>query len=385
MKSYFASSHEEEKQNWYLIFLKEKEETLVKESGYKKVKTQKKLYYCEQGKINYPFTYVRNSSGKIYSPLREYLNLGKNQKMSPDFKNKLILKTTRTTYQKCVEDIRDSFDVEISKRTLNRYVLKLNEEHSVTQKPSSDKRILVGDSTKVKSKSKGKHEVFGFIALNYETNESSLVAFEINQKPSEIAKKIDFNQYDVFVGDADLGLRNFYQGKIDFHLCHRHSINDVSYYLWMGGMKKKEKMYLMHEFESILYTLQKSTKKYWVDYDYKRLEKRINQTREALKNFACKLLSINKDQAGRFILDNFEYMLTAAKLALVGIKVPWTTNHAERLMQEMGVRTKKKGMTWTEKGLKVILNLILIRYFLAKNKRNYKEILFNKFKKVVEI
>jgi hypothetical protein len=37
-------------------------------------------------------------------------------------------------------------------------------------------------------------------------------------------------------------------------------------------------------------------------------------------------------------------------------------------MQEIGVRTKKKGMNWTEKGLKAILNLVLKRYFLPKER-----------------
>lgn len=68
-------------------------------------------------------------------------------------------------------------------------------------------------------------------------------------------------------------------------------------------------------------------------------------------------------------MDHIEHMVTAANLALVGIKVPWNTNHAERLMQEMGIRTKKKGMNWTEKGLKAVLNMVLARYFLPRGWR----------------
>jgi hypothetical protein len=109
-------------------------------------------------------------------------------------------------------------------------------------------------------------------------NNSSLVAFEINKSPSEIAKNIDFSHYKVFVGDGDQGLKNFYNGKIDFHLCHRHAINDVSYYLWRNGMKKRDKEELMNKFKSILYTLQNSVKKYWNDRDNFRLVNRIVKT-----------------------------------------------------------------------------------------------------------
>ena len=41
-------------------------------------------------------------------------------------------------------------------------------------------------------------------------------------------------------------------------------------------------------------------------------------------------------------------------------------------MQELGVRTKKKGMNWSEKGLAAITHLTLARYFAPQKRRNYK-------------
>ncbi len=385
MKSYNLFSQKEDKTNWFIFFLQNKEKELVKLSGNKRVKTQKKLYYCEQGKFNYPFVYVKSNYGRIYSPLRLFLNLGKNQKMSPEFKAKLEVKSSRTTYQKAVEDIFDSFNFKISKKTLNRYVIEDGNKLDILTQPSSNQNILIGDSTKVRNGKKGHHEVFGFIALDYETNESSLVSFEINESPAKIAEKIDFNQYQVFVGDADLGLRNFYQNKIDFHLCHQHAINDVSFYLWRDGMKKKEKEFLMKKFKSILFTLKNSTEKYWKDNKNGRLINRIIRTKKNLRSFAAELSTLEKHEAARFVMDHIEHMVTAAKYALLGVRVPWTTNHAERLMQEIGIRTKKKGMNWTEKGLNAILKIVLNRYFLPKNRRNYKEIMNINYNKVVEI
>jgi hypothetical protein len=385
MKSYFVSSYEEEKNNWYIDFLISKESELISNLGFKRVKTQKKVFYCEQGKLNYNFIYVKDPNNLIFSPLREFLNIGKNQNMSDEFKQKLILKATRTTYQKAIEDIFESFNFWISKKTLNRYVIEEGQKVIPISKPKETEIVLVGDSVKIRNGKKGHHEVFGFISLDYDSNNSSLVAFEINKSPSEIAKNIDFSHYKVFVGDGDPGLKNFYNGKIDFHLCHRHAINDVSYYLWKGGMKKRDKEELMNKFKSILYTLQNSVKKYWNDRDNLRLVNRIVKTKEDLRYFAAELSSLEKHDSARFIMDHREHLVTAARYALLDIKVPWNTNHAERLMQEMGIRTKKKGMNWTEKGLSAMLKMILKRYFLPTERRIYKEVFNNNIKKVIKI
>lgn len=384
MSNHTVSCVEQEKQNIYLRFLQEKEETLIKSLNLNIIKTQKKVFYCEFGKIKYNFKYVKNEKGKLFSPLREYLNLGIYQNMSPDFKNKLMMKASRTTYRKACEDIYDSFGFYLSRKTLNKYVIENGSKIEIIQKPKSEENILIGDSTKVRNGKKGHHEVMGVLSLNYEEKSSSLTAFEINISPSEIASKIDISRYSAFVGDADLGLRNFFKDKIPFHLCHQHAINDVSYFLWRDGMKKIDKKELMNKFKSILYTLQNSVKKYWTDKNDIRLINRIIKTKESLREFSAELSILQKHDSARFIMDHREHLVTAARLALIGIKCPWTTNHAERLMQEIGIRTKKKGMNWTENGLKAMLNMVLKRYFLPQKQRNYKEVFISKQNKVIE-
>ena len=58
--------------------------------------------------------------------------------------------------------------------------------------------------------------------------------------------------------------------------------------------------------------------------------------------------------------------------AVQGIKVPFTTNYIEKVMQEIGVRTKKKGMNWGERGLSAMMRLTLSRFFTPQKDRNYK-------------
>jgi hypothetical protein len=304
--------------------------------------------------------------------------------MSPDFKNKLAMKASRTTYQKAVEDINESFDFKISKKTLNRYVIETAAELEVAKEAGDEQDVLLADSTKIRDGNKGHHEVMAAISLDYAANSSSLAAFGINAKPKEMARSIEIERYKAFVGDADLGLRNFFSGKIPFQLCHQHAINDVSFYLWREGMNKREREPLMRKFKSVLYTLQNSTKKYWRCNKTGRLVNRIIRTRKNLRSLAAEFSARGRHEAARYVMDHSEHMVTASKLALLGTKVPWTTNHAERLMQEIGVRTKKKGMNWTEKGLKAVLNLVLKRYFLPKERRNYKEVFAQSVKEVAE-
>lgn len=374
MKFPFASTQREDNQKWFISFLKTKESELISESGCRRVKTQEKVFYCEQGKIIYNFVYVQGTNGLI-SPLREYLGIGKYQNMSLDFKQKLIMKASRTTYQKAIEDIHDSFEFWIAKKTLNRYVIKDRKSVEICTEPEEGQDVLVADSTKVRNGKKGHHEVFAAISLNYHNNTSSLTAFAVNKQAKDIAKTLDLTQYKAFVGDADLSLRNFFKGKMPFQLCHQHAIRDVSINLWKEGMKKKQRDPFMKELEEILYTLQNSTKKYWKDNNTKRLVNRIINTKKRLRSLAAKFSTIGMFEATRYLMDHIDHIVTAANMALLETKVPWTTNHAERLMQEIGVRTKKKGMNWTEDGLKAMLNIVLRRYFLPKQRRTYKEIM----------
>ena len=370
--------------NWYISFLKKKEYELILDLGYKRVKTQKKIFFCEHGKIVYSFVYVKPDNGCSFSPLREYLGIGRFQNMSLGFRNKLVMKASRTTYQKAVEDISDSFSFAISKKTLNRYVINIAGKLDITQEASDNQNILLADSTKVRDGKGGHHEVMAVMSLDYESNSSSLTALGINAKPKGLADGIQLDKYKVFVGDADLGLRNFFNEKTQFHLCHQHAITDVSFFLWKDGMSKKERDPLMRKFKSVLYTLQNSTKKYWRSNKTGRLVNRIIKTRRNLRSLAAEFSARGKHEAARYVMDHIEHMITAAKLALLGTKVPWTTNHAERLMQEIGVRTKKKGMNWTEQGLKAMLNIVLKRYFLPHEQRTYKDVLVQTVKKVVE-
>ena len=81
---------------------------------------------------------------------------------------------------------------------------------------------------------------------------------------------------------------------------------------------------------------------------------------------------MNHMKAADFLERHIEHLTTAAELAISKrIQVPWTTNKIERMMREIGKRTKKKGMCWSEDGLKRIVSMNLKRYMVPFKQRKY--------------
>ena len=367
-----SMSQDDEKQQVYLSYLCSKEQALLAPLGLPHAKTQKKRFSSEFGTLEYMFIYIKNKQGRLFSPLREHLGLGLYMSMSADFRAKLVMKCSRTSYQKAVEDTQDSFGVKLSKKTLFRYVAASNPANLCT-KPKKGQNILLCDSTKVRQMHEGHHSVTAVVSLNASTNSSSLAAYGVNQPLESMTKNLNLTKYDAFVGDGDLAFRPLYaEGKLPFHLCHQHGIRDLSFYLWQEKMDKENRKRYDAWLKAHLYALQKSTAKYWDDHDKERLTARIEKTRMGIQNIADDLEKVGSIEGPRYLRVHQEHLLTAAILALQGIKVPFTTNYIEKVMQEIGVRTKKKGMNWGERGLSAMMRLTLSRFFTPQKDRNYK-------------
>lgn len=373
----------------YLILLVEKERFLVEQlcgtrysrdnAGFQRCKTQKKTILTKFGKIRHAFIYVKEKiTSNIFSPLLNCLDIGAYQRLSNDFKQVLSRKASRSTYQLGVEDIQDSYGFSISRQTLHTYVKQTCSAISCIGEPDPSHAILLADGTKVKNGKETKHHEVRVVASYGEENNKVILAQEINKEWHEMATCLDFKQYRVLVSDGELGIQNnLCKEHMKFQLCHRHAINDVSFYLWRNGCGREKAKPYVGRLEQLLYTLQNSTAKYWKDNDIMRLARRIRRTKKYLNELAELLIVKGFVQAGEFLQRHINHLTTAAELAPTGLKVPWTTNGMERLMQEVGKRTKKKGMYWSEEGLQRILSMVLKRYVLPKNRRTYIEIFAN--------
>jgi len=260
-------------------------------------------------------------------------------------------KASRNPYRDASIDLADSNNVDISHTTIWSYAKKacIGFDYIADSDSGNSNRVVVADGTKANNRNGGKHELRAVISVG---NKTTLLSFSVNKSWQDIVKSIDLNQYDVLVSDAESGLYQAFNG-IRFQLCHLHAIRDTGYYLWQDGLKKKESKLYVSQLETILYTLQNSTKKYWDDMDDIRLMKRIEWTKIELQRMITFLRSMNHHPAADFIERHLDHLTTAAELAISkGLVVPWTTNEIERMMREFGKRTKKKGMCWSEDGIK---------------------------------
>lgn len=353
---------------------------------FKRIKTRKKSILTRFGRIEKHFVYVQNQkTGKIFAPLLDSLGIEKHQHMSREFKQVLSRKASRTTYQKSVEDIEDSFSFSICRQTLHSYVKDTCSELEIEQEANPEHRVILADGTKVKGLNKMKHEPKTVISLGEDASDKVLLKQSIKETWQEIANGLDLSQYDVFVGDGEHGLASaFCKGKTKFHFCHEHAKRDLAYYLWKDGLSKKEYQEYTQTLESILHTLQNSTKKHKEDKNWQRLIWRISWAKREVNTLAAMLSCRGLFESSAFLMRNKEYFVTAAEMAIIGINVPWSTNVMERIMREVGDRTKKKGMYWSEEGLHRVLKMVLRRYFLPQNQRTYKEIFASTQKEAVK-
>jgi len=371
-------------QEAYIFFLQQKEQTLLEEycggrysrvnSVYKRIKTAAKYVYTRFGKIRYCFVYVKNQAGKIFSPLLEYLSIDKHQHMSKDLRNRLRDKASKMTYAEAVEDIANSFGFQLHRQTLWR--LNQSSEELVFVKPDKNHVILLADGTKVRSNNGKHHEPRVVMSTKPDSKEKSIVSFEANKSWNQIAENIDFSNFKVIVGDNEPGLRhNLQKQHMLFQLCHHHAETDLSYYLWKDRLPKLARNEFMKPFIATLHTVQNSTTKYFRDKNKARLLSRIAWANKQIDIVAVRIKQRDLPLASEFLERNKQCLFTAAILAVKeDLQVPWTTNQIERLMKELGKRTKKKSMRWSVNGLKVILQAVLKRYFLPPEKRNYKNI-----------
>ena len=369
----------------YIFLLEAKEACLVERlcgkrynrerRDFVRLKTKKRVILTRNGRVERYFVHVKNvKSGEVFSPLLRELGIGKGQQCSVEFKQVLARKASKMPYRKSVEDIRDSFGFGLSRMTLHKYVQEECSSLDIEQTGPVDHRVLLGDGTKVRN-GDGHHEARAIMSIGQDTSDKALLRHAINTTWKDMAKSIDLQQYRAFVGDGEPGLQEaLCAPHMKFHYCHEHAHRDVALFLWKDGLGKKEYSQYVERFKSILYCLQHSTEKHKRDKDWSRLSWRILWAKQEIRNLAALLSTKELHTAAGFLMRHVDHFTTAAELAIEGINMPWTTNAIERVMQEIGNRTKKKGMYWSEQGLDNILKMVLKRYFLPNDQRTYKDV-----------
>ena len=91
------------------------------------------------------------------------------------------------------------------------------------------------------------------------------------------------------------------------------------------------------------------------------LEGRIKEAEKALNEFAEEMESKGYWRVSRFFRKHMKNFLLFAYKRLEGINIPWHNNRMERKMGEIAKRMNK-WMSWSARGAKNLLNLLLRRY-----------------------
>lgn len=338
-------------------------------ADYRRYKTRKRTIVTTHGALTMSFVYIQHKETKdSFSPLMACLDIKKYQHVSQEFKEICAKKASRSSYRDASIDFMDSNNVDISHTTIWTYSKEACVELDCTTEPDIDDRVIMADGTKAHSQDGGKHDIRAVISIG---DKPALLSLTINTTWRDIAESIDLEQFDVLVADGEPGLHSNIS-DLRFQLCHEHAKRDTRFYLWKDGLTKKQYDLYVSKLERILHTLQNSTKKYWKDKDDVRLMKRIQWTKSELRKLIMLLRRSGYHQAGNFLDRHINHLTTAAELAISkGINVPWTTNKIERMMKEIGKRTKKKGMCWSESGLMRVTSLNLKRYMVPFKQRKY--------------
>ncbi len=363
-------------------FLIEKEEKLITDycgiknsrnnsSHWKRYKTRKSTIYTENGKFTHDFQIIKHEKTKqVICPLKVLLGILPKQRISEDLKQKIFSKLSLGTYQRTSEDVANSFNINYTRQHIHYLFKNYQAQTEIIFNENTTDKILMCDGVKTCG---NKFETKVLTSLD-ENQNSTLIAKEINVNWEELFTKVNLKQYAVCVGDCEPGLKQALISKgVRFQNCHIHAIRVFGYFLWKDNVPKEERKNVIPFLESLLYTLQNSTKKFFIDKDVLRLLERISKTKEGLEKLIKLCLEKGYEYSAAYLKNNKDYLITAAELAIEkGLVVPWTTNQMERCMREIGYRTKKKGMNWSKSGLNRIVNLVLKRYFLPVEERYYK-------------
>jgi len=325
------------------------------------------------GKITLKITHVKNTLGEFFSPLLQVLGIRKYQHIPKDIENRIRDKACKMSYRDVAEDVRNSFEFKISRQE----VWRINQSNNpVPISSSKSHKILLADGTKIKGINGGHLEPRALMSIDSGKKEKCLLSLETSKSWDEIAGNLDLEGFRVLVADGEQGLAEaLVKSHMKFQFCHLHAIRDLSFYLWQDKLEKNARSEFIKPLKEILYTVQNSTKKYFVDKDKARLLWRIHWANKEINKLIARLKKRECEKSAEFLERNKKYLFTAAQLAITdNLRVPWNTNVAERLMKEIGKRTKKKSMRWSANGLMSVLSATLKRYFLPPEKRCYKNI-----------
>jgi transposase-like protein len=344
-----------------------------KNRQFKRAGTTERTLSTRHGKVNFKLAKVYSKeSGSIMRPLLLYVGVEPRKRIVEDLVLECAEAAIYLTYRDSKAVIENLTCAEVSRTRIHECVRKVGEFMNEERRKAlaKDQELIEGDGTKSHGLHGKKNEINVILGKKLDTGEKTLLGLGVNEDWKETASQFK-GKAKVAVSDNEPSLRNALLEKAaNYQACVRHSVNDVSFYLWNAGLPKEYRKGVVKRLTAVLETLHCSVKKHLADQDFERLNWRIGWTLSKLEELSGELIEDGLETVARFIRNAANYLVTFAKIALKETCIPITNNLIERLMGEVAKRIKHKWMHWSTKGLENLLNILLARYC---NKRFYGE------------
>lgn len=321
----------------------------------------------------------RREAGHGYrftSPILDVLSI-RDVKYSREVKMVCADLAATTSYGEASRKAESTLKLKIPKRTIHSFVQEIGAKvrRARRRKPASSTPaatttkddhgerqlpVVMADGTKTHSVYATNNDVRVAVSCGNDGGQARLLGIAVNRGWGSIPRP---SGEHVLVSDGERSIvNNLASGPELTQLDLVHAIKEPLFKLWGEGMSKEQRDVVSKEMSRILFTLVNSVKKHRQDSDTGAIEVRVESTLAELHGLAESLLKRGYRNASGFISKNAELMVTFAKLAVVGIDIPYTSNTIERLMGAIAARCKHRWMHWSTKGLENILWILLVQY-----------------------
>jgi len=339
--------------------------------NYRRAGKRMRTVITKAGRVQFRLQKITDlRTGRVSTPFLKKLGVGRRERCTRDIKKACIDLITRLSYRDTSNSIKDTLSIKVSKSRVHDFVREIApviEAANQVNVMMDRVECITADGTKTHGLNGKKNEVNVVIGFDPRTNKKKLLKAHVNKNWGKTGREVkDMKVVDedaVLVSDAEKAVRYALLEKdMQYQMCVRHAINDVSYKMWHEGMPLEERKGIQKETSKILYTLKNSTDRHIQDGNHRRLECRINWALKELKRVARCLRDDGYRKVWKFIQNSGNHLVTYAKLAMKGMRIPHTSNLIERLMGEIAKRVKNKWAHWSTNGLENLLNILLVRY-----------------------
>ncbi|PKG31637.1 transposase [Methanoregula sp.] len=344
---------------------------------YRRAGTSRKTVITSVGPVTIPVNKVRDTErNRVTKPLYDRVQFaGKHRyqtsvsMISVDFAQKM-------SYRDTVEELSLVIREVPSRMTINNLVKEFGKSIGIGTGGKST-RVLMADGTKAHSQEPGVKQNEINVALGINDDNKILLGVTVNQKWERLAEKLGdekmLSEEAVIVCDGETELRNaFSSGNIQFQTDLIHGFRILGYKLWEdSALNLNGRKAIINDLKMLLLSLKNVV--VYHKYEPDRISDKINQVVDGMESLSARLMDLGCHKAAKFLNEYSNTLVTFARLAIHGIKIPWNSNRIERLMGEISKRVKHKWMRWTTEGLETILKLILVRYTSPERYKNFRD------------